>query len=342
MYWGDRMYTLQDFRISLDRKEAESDIDFISHAHSDHVAAAKNTKNAILSDATADLIKAAYGIGVDGRQLNITKGLKLLNAGHILGSKQLVVEDGGDYGRVVYSGDFQVDESRAAEKIEIENADTLILDSTYPQRGIKFDDKNSVETEMFRWTREHLKEGIVLFSAYSVGKAQELISIFNEYGIEPVVSKKISMVNSVYKKHGSDLEYFSAFEGTDHEDKIRDTFVGITEKNIEKLKPMLEKVHGRRVFSAVATGFAKMYRFGTDAQFCLSDHADFRQRLEYIDGVSPKYILTYGREAKELANNLSREGYNAEVYTEKRVSCKLLVEEGEYILNDKNPKSRGV
>ncbi len=321
------MYTLQDFRISLDRKEAGSDIDFISHAHSDHVAAAKSTKNAIMSDATADLIKAAYGIGIDGKQLNITKGLKLLNAGHILGSKQLVVEDGGDDGRVVYSGDFQVSESRAAERIEIENADTLVLDSTYPQNGIKFDDRDIVERKILDWTKEKLEKGIVIFKAYSIGKAQELIKIFNGEGICPVVSKKVSHVNRVYKKYGVDLQYVSAFEDADHEPAIKGTFVGITEKSIDKLKPKLGLVHDKKVFTAVATGFASIYRFNSDAQFDLSDHADFRQRLEYIEGVSPKRIFTYGKDARELANNLSRAGYQANVYEAKSVLCKRLVEE---------------
>lgn len=321
------MYGYEDFRISLDRKENGANIDFISHAHSDHTASAKSTKNAITSAATAELIKAAYGIDIDGRQLNAIKGVRLASAGHILGSRQLVIEDDGNGEKMIYSGDFQTDSSRAAESIEIEGADTLIIDSTYPQRGLRFDDKNDVETNMIRWMNEKLEKGIVLFNAYAIGKAQELIRIFNEYGVEPVVSKRITEVNAAYKKHGVSLRYVSAFDGADYESAIGGAFVGITEKGLDRLKPVLERIHGKKVFTAVATGFAKLYRFNTDAQFGLSDHADSRQRLEYINEVSPKRIFTYGKDAKELANNLSREGYDVDVYDRKLVSCRLLVEE---------------
>ncbi len=325
------MCRYESFSISLDRRERGTGIDFISHAHSDHTAAAKSTKRAILSAATAGLIKAAYGIDMDGRQLNAVRGVKLLSAGHVLGSRQLVVENGADNGKTIYSGDFQMDGSRAAERIEVENADTLIVDSTYPQRGLRFEDRSEAEEKITRWAKEQLKSGIVLFKAYPIGKAQELIRILNEEGICPVVSKKISAVNAAYKKYGMDLQYTSAFDGVDHEPAIRGTFVGITEKGVDSLKPVLMRVHGKKVFTAVATGFAKLYKFNTDAQFVLSDHADSKQRLEYIDGVSPKRIFTYGKDAVELASNLSREGYPASAYGGKAVSCRLMVEEEDFV-----------
>jgi Cft2 family RNA processing exonuclease len=325
------MYGYGDFSISLDRRIKNAEIDFISHAHSDHISAAKSSKNALLSSATMELINAAYGINVSGRRTEGIEGVRLISAGHILGSRQLVIEGNDGMGKAIYSGDFQMEASRAAERIEIESADTLIIDSTYPQRELSFEDKSDVENNMVRWAREKLEKGIVLFNAYAIGKAQELIKVFNEYGIEPVVSKKISYVNRVYTRHGVDLKYVSAFGGTDHEPAIRGTFVGITEKSPDKLKPVLESVHRKRVFTAVATGFAKIYTFNTDAQFGLSDHADFRQRLEYIEGVSPKRIFTYGRDAVELASVLSKNGYDSKVYTGKTLGCRLLVEDSESI-----------
>ena len=69
--------------------------------------------------------------------------------------------------------------------------------------------------------------------------------------------------------------------------------------------------YGKAVFTAVATGFAKIMRFGTDAQFALSDHADFYQAVEYIDKVCPEKIYTVGKGRKTFAQNLANEGYNA-------------------------------
>ncbi|EQD56253.1 hypothetical protein B2A_05350, partial [mine drainage metagenome] len=77
--------------------------------------------------------------------------------------------------------------------------------------------------------------------------------------------------------------------------------------------------HKKRVYTATATGFAKSFRFNVDAQFCLSDHADFKQSIEYIDAVSPKKVYTYGGNREVFARNLCKMGYEAEAYTEKEM-----------------------
>ncbi|MEM3876792.1 MAG: hypothetical protein QXP24_03670, partial [Candidatus Micrarchaeaceae archaeon] len=67
-------------------------------------------------------------------------------------------------------------------------------------------------------------------------------------------------------------------------------------------------------YTAVATGFAAIFKFKTDVQFPLSDHADFRQCLDYVEQSNAKKVLTRGSGAKALAAALSRKGYAAEVY----------------------------
>lgn len=320
------MYGYGDFSISLDRRIKNAEIDFISHAHSDHISAAKSSKNALLSSATMELINAAYGINVSSRRTEGIEGVRLISAGHILGSRQLVIEGNDGTGKTIYSGDFQMDKSSVSEPIEIEGAETLIIDSTYPHYGLRFDEREVIENKIARWTVRKMEEGIVLFGAYAIGKAQELISILNRYGVRPVVSKKISRVNEVYKRHGIRLEYFSAFDGADHESAVRGNFVGITEKRISILKPILKRIHGKEVFSAVATGFSKLYNLGADAQFDLSDHADFYQRIEYIERVAPRRIFTYGSNAKVLAANLVKAGYKASEYKERYVPVRLPLE----------------
>ena len=87
------MIHVNGLKISLDKREQGSDFDFISHAHSDHVSAAKSSKNAIASSETKDLINAAYGIDIT---LHGGNGFELLDSGHMLGSKQLYINDMGD------------------------------------------------------------------------------------------------------------------------------------------------------------------------------------------------------------------------------------------------------
>ncbi|MEM3227416.1 MAG: hypothetical protein QXK65_00510 [Candidatus Micrarchaeaceae archaeon] len=313
--------------ISLDSKAKDSEIDFISHAHTDHTSAAKSSNSMLMSNETGSLLEEIYGIQTKGKIVRHVKNLKLLEAGHILGSKQLVINDEVLGKKIIYSGDFQMEKPVASKPIEIESADTLILDSTYPQYGLKFDEKNEVGEKFVKWVKERLETGIVIINAYAIGKAQELIKMLNEDNIVPVVSNKISKACDVYNRYSFNLKTVSAFaEDTEYESALSRNFVGVTEKNAKKLAMALHEIYGKRVFTAIATGFSAMYKFDTDAQFTISDHADFYQRLDYINEVSPRDIFTYGKDSEVLANTLKKAGYKAEPYNKRVFSTNIIVE----------------
>ena len=248
------------------------------------------------------------------KKQEIFKGVKLLPSGHIMGSRQLYVESDNSYS-LLYSGDFQTDVPVLAEKIQTKEADILIIDSTYPEKDIKFDDKKEVALAMQSYVLKKLDKGIVLFGAYSLGKAQDIIKILNDIGIVPIVDKKIHEINAVYAKYNINLSYASIYKNEDEFDlSIKRNFVGIVENSrLNSLAVLISKAYSKKVFTAVATGFAKMYNLNTDVQFPLSDHADFFQTKEYIEQCSPKLIYTFGRGSNPsiLARNLSECGYNA-------------------------------
>jgi putative mRNA 3-end processing factor len=306
------MINSNNLRISLDRKEPGSDIDFISHAHTDHLAAAKSSNMVLASEQTIQLIEHARNIKITSNRANSGK-FELIEAGHMLGSRQLLMDDAVSGKRITYTGDFQLVGSKTSMPIDVRSTDVLIMDSTYESPKIMFENKYDVETLIQDWTNKMLGKGIVLFSAYAMGKAQELIAVLNEAGIKPVVSKKISKVSAVYKDYGIKLDYCSAYdENSGYGEIIKGNFVGITEaRDINMLKACLHFAHNKNVFTAMATGFAKIFRFNTDVQFPLSDHADFRQSVRYIEDTGAREILTYGPNASAFARNLGEEGYNA-------------------------------
>ena len=298
-------------RISLDRREAGVDFDFISHAHSDHTSAAKSSKHVLASDQTMQLMKQVYNLDMGSVAENA--GMRLLESGHMLGAKQLCVDVADSNERVVYTGDFQMQKSKTTKPIEVVDAECVIMTSVYPDPGVVFDDKGEVGAQMQDWTRERLRNGIVLFSAYAMGKSQELIALLNDAGIKPVVSKKIYGINEVYQKNGVELDYATAYglDG-DFKELMNGDFVGVTERrDLDVLAHELSSAHNKTVFTAVATGFAKMFRFGTDAQFGLSDHADFSQSVDYIETAKAKRVLAYGGNCEKFVENLRKEGYNA-------------------------------
>lgn len=306
------MLCINNMNIALDRRESGSDLDFISHAHSDHTSAVKSSQYILASSETMQLLgqeNKAYSTLKVGDNAQFS----LLDSGHMLGAKQLCIDNATSGERTVYTGDFKMQESRATKRIEVVSADTVIVDSTYPEPWMRFDDRSEVESCLQDWTKKKLNYGIVLFSAYAMGKSQEIVALLNEIGITPLVSKKVSAASRVYRNCGVNIKYASAYEeNSDYESIAKDNFVGVTDtRDMKELSGTLSSIHRKQVFTAVATGFAKRFKFDTDAQFALSDHADFKQCTEYIDATAAKKVLTYGSSAEALANNLRNAGYNA-------------------------------
>ncbi len=313
--------------ISLDRKDKLANLHFISHAHADHTSAVNSKSNFISSEITANLIKTRKSVQI--RYTESMSGMTLLNAGHILGSKQLYVDHEDLDGTITYSGDYQMQSSYVAEPIEIRNTDYLIIDSTYPDPRIEFDDKSEVTYTIQKYVKEKLERGSVLFQTYSLGKAQEIIKILNEVGIVPLSSRKISQINEVYNSHGCKLEYiYDSVYNPDVKEATRENYVQICEHNkFEEYKNAIYRRTGRRVYSAIATGFAQAMRFNTDVQFALSDHADFKQAVEYINACNPKKVYTYGSNSYVFAHNLSKSGLNAVPYSHGIIRAAMQMEQ---------------
>jgi DNA ligase-1 len=72
--------------------------------------------------------------------------------------------------------------------------------------------------------------------------------------------------------------------------------------------------------SAVLTGWAvdpsSKYRYGADAAFPISDHADFPDLIEFVKRVSPEKVLTLHGFAADFAQTLREMGYDAQALSE--------------------------
>lgn len=294
-----------EYNIALDGKDNSSNVNFVSHAHGDHVSGIRKGSTLLASEITMEFLEVRGKH--DLKLMEEPDCVDLLNSGHILGSKQLFVKnDLYDY-TVTYSGDYKMQGSPLAEKIETRETDVLILDSTYPYPNMKFEDRNETISAIQYYAKTKLEKGCILFHARPLGRTQELIKIFNKVGIEPVVDPAAESMNQIYKKHNIDLRYSIWDRGL----AINENFVGIFCNGEMDLAREKVAAAGKRSFTAIATGLTKMFKFNVDVQFTLSDHADFTQAVEYIDVCSPKLVLTRGQNANVFARNLSLLGYNA-------------------------------
>src|SRR6185312_10295809 len=115
----ERGIFLPELDLWLDPKE-ERDTAFVSHAHSDHIG---NHREVILSETTARLMAARlpgqriehqlpFHTSIEFRAANI----RLLPAGHILGSAQIYLESKGE--SLLYTGDFKLRPGKSAEQAQ--------------------------------------------------------------------------------------------------------------------------------------------------------------------------------------------------------------------------------
>jgi putative mRNA 3-end processing factor len=109
--------------------------------------------------------------------------LQLLDAGHLPGSAQALIEADGK--RLVYTGDYNTIDTRLLRAADQDYGpiDTFIVESTYanedhPERG-------ALEKEFVEKILEVVEDGgTVLVPAFSVGRSQEIACVLAAYHFE--------------------------------------------------------------------------------------------------------------------------------------------------------------
>lgn len=304
-------------QITLDHA---GDCAFVSHAHSDHALVAR-APSIIASRETVDLMHArGYKVASDVQHGHYNA--KLLNAGHVLGARQFYAET--DEGTFAYTGDFRMSDSFCVKGADVPQCDTLFMEATFGSPEFVFPSRAETAEEISKWVLAEREKGIVVLGGYSLGKAQELIKILNDYtGITPVVEDTIARVNEVYRKYGVNLDYLlaSSDEGLRELDK---NFVAVVPMNKvnNNFAFQLSRAYSRRVASAVATGWAATERFANAKAFCLSDHSDYPELLQFVERSGAKKIVTHYGHAKRLARDLRAKGLNARALEDRQ---KLLI-----------------
>ncbi|MEO5930006.1 MAG: MBL fold metallo-hydrolase [Candidatus Kapaibacterium sp.] len=263
----------------------------ISHAHADHVA--ENPKKPVFaSPPTADLLRARGHVG-DIEKLEFGQWrdfdgwrLKLLPAGHILGSAQVLVER-GDGLRLLYTGDMKTRRGRTCEMAEFEPADDLLTECTFGMPIFRFPPEEEVAAKMVEWARTCIADGLIpVFLGYSLGKGQEIMSILAEAGIPMLVHSSMWHVTEVYKRWGYSFGQ-----------AVRYSIVSRGEKRAWVIPPhvranMTDRVTRARI--CYVSGWALMesrresYRASLMAP--ISDHADYYELIDVIERVAPKRL----------------------------------------------------
>jgi Cft2 family RNA processing exonuclease len=298
---------IKPLQLYLDSRKRQP-FGYISHAHSDHIA---NHQKILASPPTYDLIR----IRLKKPQVQTlpffktvtvqNASVRLLPAGHILGSSQFYLE--AENQSLLYTGDFRTKQSRTAESFAFQTCDILIMETTFGIPHYRFPDREEVETCLIKKLTEKLNAGIVpIVFAYTLGKGQEILHLLSHAGLPVAVDYSILKYVNVYTKHGIQFGAYDKFRTSSYKDKVLLMPVHMRHQRFVK---MLEKKY-LIYMSGWGMDAHAAARFGVDLVLPYSDHADYDELLAFIEHISPKEIYcTHGFD--QFVDILNNKGYRA-------------------------------
>ncbi len=277
----------------------------VSHGHMDHL-----TSGGVMTPETLEVLRARRGSGTGtelpyGREMDLNGfAVTLKDAGHVFGSAMARVDD------LLYTGDFNPEGGATCGKAVPERVNSLVVDATYGKPGYSFPDKTTVEADLLNWLEMELADGPVALGGYVFGKSQELIALVNRLKVEVAVADGIADLADIYVRHGVPLHCRRISSLADSERKEPRVYIlppGWLRPPLDESVSWLGSV---RLRSAYVSGWCAFFdfthRYGLDAQFPLSDHADFEDIMGFVEACGPRAVYPVFSHAADLARAIDR------------------------------------
>ncbi len=233
-------------------------------------------------------------------------------AGHIPGSAQIRIEVGGQVW--VVSGDYKPEPDGLCEPFELVPCHAFISECTFGLPAFKWAPQAAVAAEINAWWAANAAEGrFSLLGAYSLGKAQRLMSLLDP-SIGPILTHgAIEATNEVLRAQGYPLPATTRITA--------DLDVKAHSGGIVIAPPSAFGTPWARKFGRASTGFASGWmqlrgvrrRRAADRGFVLSDHADWPGLNDTIRATGcEKVFVTHGY--TEIFNQwLLSQGYDSAI-----------------------------
>lgn len=288
----------------------------ITHGHGDH--ARPGHRHVLATALTIAIMKARFGADAVGQTQAAAYGermrigdvqVRLLPAGHILGSAQVVMEHSGR--RVVVSGDYKRRSDPTCAAFEPVECDLFVTEATFGLPVFRHPDDSDEIGKLLASVRLFLERSHVV-GVYALGKCQRVIALLRRAGYDAPVYL-----------HGALLELCDLYrsQGVELGDLRPATVSAKTELvgQIVLAPPSaLADRWARRLaepVTAMASGWmrvrARARQGGIELPLVISDHADWDELTRTIqDTRAPELWVTHGRE-EALIQYASSRGIHA-------------------------------
>ena len=294
--------------VYLDPKKINGDgINFISHAHIDHLPNGGNG-TVLSSNETNEIAKLR---GFSFTAVDNMENFSLIDTGHILGSKGILFDD------IFYTGDITLRSRGFLKGAKIPKCKTLITECTFglpefifPEVAVVVQQVNEIISDLYSRGKP------VLLLGYELGKSQTLSQLFANW--DPLYyHDSVKKMNDLHRTFGIPLK--EAMGHSEAETK------GLLEKKPwVMIAPMMNTKsrfiqHMKTKYDAITIGFSGWahskkfpYTRGTDYSIPLSDHCDYNELIQLVNQSGAEKVYTIHGFVEEFAKDLTRQGISAQ------------------------------
>ena len=288
----------------------------ITHGHSDH---ARGGNGAVLATAeTLTIMRQRFGDNAGGSLQPLAYGetvklgpvsVRLVPAGHILGSAQAVLEKGGS--RILVSGDYKRRPDPTCPPFEPQPCDIFITEATFGLPVFRHPNDGE-EIDRLLHSLRLFPERSHLVGAYALGKCQRVIALLRRQGYEEPIylHGALQALCTLYEKFGVALGPLLPALGAT-KDELKGKIVLAPPS--AAAEPWARRLPDPLV--AQASGWMRVKQrakaSGVELPLVISDHADWDELTATIDELKPSEVwITHGAE-EALLRQAGLMGYRA-------------------------------
>jgi len=288
----------------------------ITHGHADH--ARPGHAHVLATAETLAIMAARYdGEPASGHQAlaygeTITIGdvrVRLIPAGHVLGSAQVMLEHKGE--RIIVSGDYKRRRDPTCAGFEVEPCDLFITEATFGLPVFRHPDDGEELAKLLD-SLDVFPERAHLVGAYTLGKAQRIILRLRELGYDRPIYLHGSLegINDVYARFGIDLGDLRPVMTTEKSAMAGQIVVAppatLNERWSRRLPDPL---------TVFASGWmrvrARARQRAVELPLVISDHADWDELNATLDDIAAPHVwVTHGAE-EALVHAATARGFKA-------------------------------
>jgi putative mRNA 3-end processing factor len=292
----------------------------ITHGHGDH--ARSGNDRVLATPGTIAIMQERYGEAAGGSLQTLGYGetvavgdvtVRLVPAGHVLGSAQIVLEYRGS--RVVVSGDYKRRPDPTCAPFEPCKCDVFITEATFGLPVFRHP-PDTQEIDKLLHSLALFPERCHLVGVYALGKCQRVLALLRRAGYQQPVYMHGALIKltELYESLGVPLGPVLPLSGVTREALKGRVVLAPPSATTDTWSRRLPEP-----LVAMASGWMRVRQRakarGVELPLVISDHADWDELTATIEEVAAEEIwVTHGRE-EALVHFATQRGYRARALT---------------------------